>query len=181
MDRTAGQGAGEGAEDALLPVDIERFRPLLQRYFTRHLGAAGTEIEDLAQDALLRLHRACAHAPIDNHEAYLVRIASNLVKDRQRRRQAEPMLDALPEDAVDSGGAGEVPGPDRVYEDNRRLQDFLRLLDELPPRCREVFLLQRFEGMTYGAIADRLGISVSGVEKHMMKALLHFDSRMARA
>ncbi len=165
----------------MLPDDIERFRPALLRYLVRHLGGVREDLEDLAQDALLRLHRAGAREQIDNPEAYLVRIASNLVKDRLRQRQAEPMLDAIDPDHIDSGMSGEVPGPDRVYEDKRRLQAFLQLLDELPPRCREVFLLQRFEGLTYNAIADRLGISVSGVEKHMMKALLHFDSRMADA
>lgn len=174
--RTAG---GDGI--TALPDDIERFRPLLLRYLLRHLGHV-EDLEDIAQEALLRLHRAGAREqPIENAEAYLVRIASNLVKDRQRQRQSEPMVDRLPGEDVLAGMEGEVPGPDRVYEDNRRLQVFLSLLDELSPRCREVFLLQRFEGLTYGAIATRLGISVSGVEKHMMKALMHFDSRMAGA
>lgn len=167
--------AGGGAP--LSMQDVERYRPALLRYLARHLKQHPDEIEDVAQDALLRLYRAGGAEPIDNPEAYLVRIASNLVRDRHRRRQPVFGLDAVAEERFDSI-AGEVPGPDRVYEDNRRLEVFLGLLDELPPRCREVFLLQRFEGLTYGAIAHRLGISVSGVEKHMMKALLHFDSRM---
>lgn len=160
-----------------LPGDFERLRPALRRYLVRHVGAT-PEVDDLVQEAMLRLHRASEREQIANPEAYLVRIASNLVKDRLRQRQAEPFLDARSADEVHDGLEGEVPGPDRVYEDNRRLQAFLALLEELSPRCREVFLLQRFEGLTYGAIADRLGISVSGVEKHMMKAILHFDSRM---
>ena len=52
-------------------------------------------------------------------------------------------------------------------------------LDELPPRTSRAFLLQRYEGLTYSAIAKQLGISVSAVEKHMMRALLHLQARLA--
>lgn len=173
-----GRSAGDGP---LLPETVERFRPALLRYLAQHLRQYPEDIEDVAQEALLRLHRASGAGTIDNPEAYVIRIASNLVRDLFRRRPPVTALDDLPKDRIDAAGAGEVPGPDRVYEDNRRLKVFLVLLDELPPRCREVFLLQRFEGLTYSAIASRLGISVSGVEKHMMKALLHFDRGMDRA
>lgn len=44
-------------------------------------------------------------------------------------------------------------------------------LEKLPERCREVFELSRFEGMSYAEIADTLGVSVKAVEKQMSKAL----------
>jgi RNA polymerase sigma-70 factor, ECF subfamily len=45
------------------------------------------------------------------------------------------------------------------------------LLDQLPPKCRKVFLLSRFEEMTYKEIADFLNISVNTVDNHIKKAL----------
>ncbi len=43
--------------------------------------------------------------------------------------------------------------------------------EDLPPRTRDAFLLNRFEGQTYSQIAKRLGVSVSMVEKHIAEAL----------
>ena len=175
VDRN-GPGSPAGVDGAPTAADVERFRPLLMRYFRRH-RADDADIEDLAQEALLRLLRSPVQA--DNAEAYLVRIASNLLRDRLRRDHSQcaglhdPLHDnvtLLPSEEPDCG---------RVYEGRERLDRFLAALDELPPRCRQIFLLQRYEGLTYTAIAKRLHVSVSAVEKHMMRALLHLQARLA--
>ena len=160
-------------------VDSARhFRPMLMRYFRRHLGSgADADAEDLAQEALIRLIRSPIQAT--NTEAYLLRIASNLLRDRFRRDRThrQPLHDSFETRLHDL--PSEEPGGDRVYEDKERLRHFLEALDQLPPRCRQVFLLQRYDGLTYTSIAKRLSISVSAVEKHMMRALLHFQARLA--
>lgn len=46
-----------------------------------------------------------------------------------------------------------------------------QIIDLLPPRCRTIFALSRFEELTYRQIADNLGISVKTVENQMSKAL----------
>ncbi|QKZ13617.1 RNA polymerase sigma-70 factor [Spirosoma sp. KUDC1026] len=46
-----------------------------------------------------------------------------------------------------------------------------KAIDELPPQCRRVFLLSRFEGRKYSEIADELNIALKTVEAHMSKAL----------
>lgn len=161
--------------DGALADAARRYRPALIRYFMRHLGCAD-DAEDLAQDALVRLARSPDVDGVVNVEAFLMRIAGNLLRDRFRRDRSHHVAMHLPFDESMQDWPGEEPGGDCVYEDRKKLQSFLRALDELPPRCRQVFLLQRFEGLTYSAIAKQLGISVSAVEKHMMRALLHFDA-----
>lgn len=160
-----------------LPQTAWHFRPMLIRYFRRHLGGEAADAEDLAQEALIRLIRSPTQAA--NTEAYLLRIASNLLRDRFRRdrSQRRPLHDSFEMELHDL--PSEEPGGERVYEDKERLSRFLEALDQLPPRCRQVFLLQRYEGLTYTSIAKRLQISVSAVEKHMMRALLHFQARLA--
>ncbi len=150
---------------------------MLIRYFRRHLGSGSdADAEDLAQEALMRLVRSPTQAA--NTEAYLLRIASNLLRDRFRRDRThrQPLHDSFEARLHDL--PSEEPGGDRVYENKERLRLFLEALELLPPRCRQVFLLQRYDGLTYASIAKRLSISVSGVEKHMMRALLHFQTRL---
>ncbi|MEI6436943.1 MAG: sigma-70 family RNA polymerase sigma factor, partial [Bacteroidota bacterium] len=52
-------------------------------------------------------------------------------------------------------------------------------ISELPEKCREVFILNRFENLKYQQIADKLGISVKTVETQMSKALRHLRIRLA--
>jgi RNA polymerase sigma-70 factor (ECF subfamily) len=52
------------------------------------------------------------------------------------------------------------------------------VLDELPDKCRMVFKLSRYEELKYGEIADKLGISVKAVEKHITKALKVFRVKL---
>ena len=44
-------------------------------------------------------------------------------------------------------------------------------LDKLPERCKQVFMLNRFEDLKYKEVAEKLGISVKTVEVQMSKAL----------
>lgn len=171
-------GDDEPAEAGQVPAacDARRFRPMLLRYFRRHLHHEA-DAEDLAQEALMRLVRSPTQ--VEHAESYVLRIASNLLRDRFRRERShhaglhDPLDDTLHE------LTSEEPGTDDVYASRERLARLLAALDELSPRCRQVFLLQRYEGMTYTAIARQLQVSVSAVEKHMMRALLHLQTRLA--
>ena len=51
-------------------------------------------------------------------------------------------------------------------------------INELPEKCREVFLLSRDEHLKYQEIADQLEISVKTVETQMSKALQHMRTRL---
>lgn len=149
------------------------------RYFSRHVSSP-EDAEDLVQEVLFRFIQQSDEtiAGLANVEAYLLRIASNLLRDRFRRDRSRRTADHVPLETIVCTWQGQEPSSERVYEDKARLQVFLLALKALPPRCQQVFLLHRYDGLTYSAIAKQLGISVSAVEKHMMRALLHLDTRM---
>jgi RNA polymerase sigma factor (sigma-70 family) len=165
--------------DDLADIDamVRRYRNALLRFFQRHLGNP-EDAEDLAQEVFVRFVQITPPPAIANFEAYLFRIATNLLRDRFRRNRTHHVLQHLPIDECISELPGEAPSVERVYEEQERLRAFLQALEELSPKCRTVFLLQRYKGMSYSAVAQQLGIGVSAVEKHMMKALLHFSTRL---
>lgn len=76
---------------------------------------------------------------------------------------------------------GEVPGQEIIQQPEERLHPVAKevdydtllkhALDNLPPKCREVFVLSRVSNLTYKQISDSLGISVKTVENQMGKAL----------
>ncbi len=47
------------------------------------------------------------------------------------------------------------------------------LLDQLPPRVREAFLLAQLDGLTYREIGTRLGVGERMVKKYMARAMAH--------
>jgi len=53
-----------------------------------------------------------------------------------------------------------------------------RTLDTLPERCRRIFRLNRFEGLKYYEIAEKLSISVKTVESNMGRALRHLRKNL---
>jgi RNA polymerase sigma factor (sigma-70 family) len=60
------------------------------------------------------------------------------------------------------------------------LDQLAAALRELPPRTREAFIFHRFEEMTYPAIAERMGISINGVEKLIKRALAQLAAKVER-
>ncbi|AMJ56010.1 MULTISPECIES: sigma-70 family RNA polymerase sigma factor [Stenotrophomonas] len=155
----------------------QQYRPRLMRYFRNHLGSV-EDAEDLTQETLVRMMRDPQADRVNNVEAYLMTIAGNLLRDRYRRDRTRHTGQHVPLDETTEDWPTETVSGERVYQDRERLRNFLKVLDDLPPRCQQVFLLHRYEGLTYRAIASQLGISVSAVEKQMMRALLHFGTRL---
>lgn len=132
---------------------------------------------DILQDCYLRIAGRDRTVRIDNPLSFFYRIAGNLIIDRirerdVRERHADPagLSEQLPDQA---------PLPDVAFAARQRLELLIRAVDELPPRCREVFLLRKVELLEFDEIAKRLRISRNMVEKHLRKALLHFQSRLA--
>lgn len=146
----------------------------LKRYFLRQ-SVSAEDADDLVQEVFVRLVRMDNQDEIENSQAFLFRIAANLLKDKRRRhvvRQGD-RHDAFEDDMP----ATEVFSPERVLIGKQELAGIKDAIIALPPKTREAFILHRFEGLTYREISEALGISVSSVEKHMMSAIASLAKR----
>lgn len=135
----------------------------LRRRLCRLYGA--DRAEELTQEAFLRAtHYAGSSASIEKPQALLLRIARNAAVDGYRR---SPRGSAVALDEV-------MGHPPLVWSaEQEQLVLLKQVVLSMPPPLRDVFVLNRFAGMTYAEIARRLGISQKTVEWRMSKALAH--------
>jgi len=160
------------AEDALLADLYRRESPGLVRILSRQTRNSA-DAQDLVQDIFFRFARMRGRLPssLERPQAYLRRIAANLLKDRAKAnfRHSAALHVAADEEML--------PGPDqhRLLESRDMLRRLEAAMMRLRPRTREIFMAHRIDGMSYAQIAERTGLSVKGVEKQMGKALAQLD------
>jgi len=83
-------------------------------------------------------------------------------------------------DLLDIEGLSSDPDyqqPDKLIEEEIRIR-IKTAIGELPEKCREIFVLNRYENLKYQEVADRLNISIKTVETQMSKALQHMRIRL---
>lgn len=151
-----------GVKDQSLEALYRRYAGWLTARLRRRFGAAMAE--DLTQETYLRIAGIPAEE-IAHPKALLMRTAVNLGYDQARfhaRRagitRVLAQCDAADIDIADPASQGEG-------------LTLKQIILDLPPLYRDVFLLSRFEGLTYEQIADHLGVAVVTVERRMAKAL----------
>jgi RNA polymerase sigma factor (sigma-70 family) len=128
------------------------------------------DAEDLAQEAFLRLLRVPHTDLIRQPDAYLFRIAANLVVEfRMRARRALVSFDSEQAlRAVDVSEPEDSVSPAEQLLDSASLQ---RAIDSLPAKPRAALILQRRDGLTYAQIGARLGVSPDMVKKYLASAI----------
>ncbi|MBB5674292.1 RNA polymerase sigma factor [Xanthomonas sp. WHRI 6108] len=142
----------------------------LLAYMRRRLRDPDTA-NDLTQETLLRL-LAYRDAPdIGDYALLMYRIAHNVVLEHWRTRHrrhanAHVALDLIAQLAADGAHVDQIA-------DARRILQHLHThtLPALPPRCRQAFILNRIDGLTYPQVAAAMDISIKMAEKHISRAL----------
>lgn len=150
-------------------------RDALLRFLARKLEDRSLA-EDFMQETWLRAANSPGGAVIANPRSYLFRIAANLVLDHQRRVGQHVELKVAEETAAAVADAR--PSPENIALHRSEFARLVRILDGLSPRCREVFILCRFEELSHAEIARRLGISRNTVVSHMVSALAAIEREM---
>lgn len=148
-------------------VDVPFYDELL-KYFTREVRDAH-EAQDLVQETFGRvLARVAQGASVDDMRGLLYEVARNLLIDRHRQMRvrqhvSDDILDDMPGPSSDD--------PEMHYAGRQRLRLLVCAIEALPPRCRQAFVLHRFDGLSQVQVAARMGVSVNMVERHIMLAI----------
>lgn len=152
-----------GAFDAL----VDAYGSRLFGYLYRLIGSRD-EADDLLGELFARLVRTLPDYQHDGRfEGWLFRIATNLARDRVRKKRRAPITVSLDIEGAGGQGDGEAASwreladisgrpPEANLELEEEVDALQRALVQLPPAEREVILLRHFSGMSFAEIAEAM-------------------------
>lgn len=149
-------------------------RHALQRFIERRLRDR-SESEDLVQETYLRLYDYRRTRSVADVGAFCFAVARNLVQDHLRRLRVRPVGVELAEDTVCP-----APRADEILAYRERVDLLSRALRAMPALRREVFIRRRLEEQPVATIAADMGLGISAVEKHVVRALADLRAALRR-
>jgi RNA polymerase sigma-70 factor (ECF subfamily) len=155
-----------------VPITVEEFfRQCFHEYFDKLYSYAFTmvknnaEAKDIVQTAYIKLWEKRNEVNLAvSARAYLYTTVYHLSLNTIRNRKIREGHHKQMMHAVSAGHTNSA-------EEKETGTRITNLVNDLPPRCKEVFCKNRYEGKKYKEIADELGISIKTVEVQMGKAL----------
>ena len=119
-----------------------------------------TTAEDLAHEAYIRVSRAVSVTPIEHVEAFLHQTARNLALDHERRRKVRERYEPASISYEDiEQVAADTPSVETEIIERERMRQFEAILQSLPERARQAWVLAHLEGWSYARIAEHLGVA----------------------
>jgi len=170
--------SGREADHAAIERLSRAFGRVLQRYFEKR-GVRKMDLEDAVQEVFARLSRREGFSELGGLQEYLFETASSVAVDYHRHWGSQRRFGEHDE-YDDSLHAVEDFSPERILTGKEDLEALYRALLELPERNRNIFVLHRLEKMNKPEIARRLGLSLSAVEKNLVRARDHLCNRLGR-
>ena len=141
----------------------------LKRFLAGFLKAP-QDIEDVAQETYLRAYVAEQRETIEQPKAFLFRIAKNLALTKLTKKSRQIT------DYIEEAGAAVVldtaAGSDEELEAQQCLDLYCEAVARLPEKCRLVFLYRKVHGLSHSDIGQRMGLSVSSVEKYLRQGIM---------
>lgn len=154
--------------------DQEAFAALFRALYPSLCGLVARRVgspeiaEELVQDVFARVwERRETLDPEQSLTRYFYRAARNQALNYLKHRRVV----SRSQHQVGEGPHGSVPGPEEEVRYRELSAAAQEAIEQLPDRCREIFLLSRQGEMKYAEIACLLGLSVKTVETQMGRAL----------
>ncbi len=139
---------------------LQPHEPMLRAWLNSRY-AEQVDVDDLVQEALIRVLRAKGEGDLQSPKAYFFAIARNLALDHIRRSKVvfnETLLNNEAMELLD-----ESESIEEIVSRNHELEVLTEAIQALPERCRRVFTLSKVYGMTYNQIAEEMGITFNTV------------------
>lgn len=152
----------------------------LRGFLARRLQQAAADLPDLVQEVYLRLLRVPNAQTIRSPQAYLFTVALHVLHQHRLNLASSPESVDIA-DALSSLRARDGDNPAEQVEAWDRLEEFDRVLSQLPRQTYAVFILHRQYGYSREEIAAKLGLSYAMVKKHLAQALVHCRRRLDEA
>ena len=128
------------------------------------------DIEDVAQETYLRAYIAEQREQIEQPKAFLFRVAKNLALTSLSKKSRK-ITDYI-EEAGTAIVLGTAAGSDQELEAQQYLDLYCEAVAMLPEKCRQVLLFRKVHGLSHGDIGERMGLSISSVEKYLRQGIL---------
>lgn len=144
----------------------------VNRYLQRRVSSKEVAA-DLTQDLFLRLLTRQLPDIVSDRKGYLLRAASNLAINHNKRERLISFGDPNALNDV----ADDTPSAERILLSRQELYIVASVLAEIPPVQREIFILSRLEGWTFDAIGKRLGMPLQTVHGQMARVLTRLQLR----
>lgn len=143
------------------------------RYYLESKLSNKQDAEDVLQDLFVKLSSMDDNADLNLKEPkhYLFRSASNMAINLQRRRNMIEKYDSEGFKSVEN--KTDAPPPESALESQQMADLLHQALASMPPKRRQIMLLLRFRGLTRAEIAKELDMSISAVEKHIVRGMMY--------
>lgn len=145
-------------------------QPWLYNWLSNKL-ACSHQAADFVQDTFMRLLTFNSINNIKEPRAFLTTTASRLIIDDARRKKLE--YNYLERYYYYHGEQACTPSEENLLAISQSLTMIVNMLDALPVKCQQAFLMSRFDGMCHSDIAVQLDVSKSMIKKYMAKAMVH--------
>lgn len=168
-------GLASAVDDGGLKATFLEQQPMLRRLLVARLGTP-EDADDALQDMWLRIDQL-SQRPVAQPVAFLYRVAANLATDMRISASRRAMRETAWLD--DQPDADAIPDPERTLTARSEWQAVEGVIANMPERMATALRMFRIEGQSQRAIAERLGITVSGVEKLLQRAYRQLNDRLA--
>jgi RNA polymerase sigma factor (sigma-70 family) len=170
--------AEDNRKRTLIDALYRKYSQALRKFLVRrHVNQE--DVADIVQETYYRVLNSGDVEMIHHPKAFLFQVANNVARNAAKHRRSGVEGDAADIDDIEVND--QSPSPYRWLKAEQQLGVVRAALEELAPKCREVFVLNRFENLTYADIAAELDLSVSMIEKYVSQALTHLRTRVAEA
>lgn len=151
--------------------------PALRDWLRRRLSLR-QDVDDVIQETYAILAGMADVSHILQPRAYVYSVAHSVVLQQLRRAQVVSIEAVAEIDRV--AIVGDEVSPERMASSRQELARIGALIESLPDKCRQAFVLRRVEGYSQREIAERMNISENTVEKHICKGIRILMDSMKR-